>query len=246
MAEELERRIAELSAQLEEAQRELNAFSYSVSHDLRAPLRAIEGFSAILAERLGDRLDAEEAGYLQRIRRAVDRMGALIEGTLQLSRLSSQAMTRTRVDLSRVAREVVDELQRESPQRQVECVIPESLVADGDAPLLRTAMQHLVGNAWKFSSKKPAARIEVGRQPDGEGAAFFVRDNGAGFDMAFADRLFDAFHRMHGEQEFPGTGIGLATVKRIVARHGGRVWAESRPGDGATFYFTVGRPGSES
>jgi PAS domain S-box-containing protein len=236
----LERRVAERTAQLENANRELNAFSYSVSHDLRAPLRAIEGFSALLSERLGSRLDPEELGFLQRIRRAVERMASLIDGMLQLARLSTQPLERMPLDLSAIAREVSEELQREAPERRVEWRIQPGLVAHGDPALLRAVMQNLIGNAWKFTARVAEPVIEIGSRRVDAGRAVFVRDNGAGFDMAFSDRLFDAFHRMHGEQEFPGTGIGLATVKRIVSRHGGRIWAEAAPGAGATFCFTLG------
>lgn len=238
--ETLERRVAERTTQLERANRELDAFSYSVSHDLRAPLRAIEGFSALLAERLASRLDAEEQRFLDRIRRGVERMSALIEGMLQLARLSTQPLSRVRVDLSAIAREVADEVQRESPQRRVAWSIADGITVVGDAALLRAAIQNLLGNAWKFTGRVAQARIEMGTEPADGGEAIYVRDNGAGFDMAFSDRLFDAFHRMHGERDFPGTGIGLATVKRIVSRHGGRVWADARPGAGATFHFTLG------
>ena len=244
----LERRVAERTAQLEAANRELNAFSYSVSHDLRAPLRAIEGFSALLAERIGSRLDAEELGFLQRIRRGVARMSALIEGMLQLARLSTQSLHRTPVDLSAMAREIADELQAESPGRKVEWRIAPYLAADADAPLLRAALQNLLGNAWKFTGRVERPIIEMGSTTSDGEAIFWVRDNGAGFDMAYSDRLFDTFHRMHGEQEFPGTGIGLATVKRIISRHGGRIRAEAAPEAGATFYFSLGHgePGSNA
>jgi PAS domain S-box-containing protein len=241
----LERRVADRTAQLESANRELNAFSYSVSHDLRAPLRAIEGFSALLLERIGGRLEGEELGFLQRIRRGVERMSSLIEGMLQLARLSTQPLARSRVDLSACAREVADELQRDAPPRNVQWHIQPGLAVQGDPPLLRAVMENLVGNSFKFTSRVENAVIEVGSLMQQGETVLFVRDNGAGFDMAFSDRLFDAFHRMHGEQEFPGTGIGLATVKRIISRHGGRIWAEAQPGVGATFYFTIGRQDPE-
>jgi PAS domain S-box-containing protein len=236
----LEKRVTERTVQLENANRELNAFSYSVSHDLRAPLRAIEGFSALLAERISPRLSSEELGFLQRIRRAVERMSGLIDGMLQLARLSTQPLEREDLDLSAIAREVADELHAEAPSRDCDWQIQPGLHVNADPALLRAVMQNLIGNAWKFTGRVDRCRIELGSRDLGSERAIFVRDNGAGFDMAFAERLFDAFHRMHNEQEFPGTGIGLATVKRIVARHGGRIWAESSPGAGATFWFTLG------
>ena len=235
----LERRIAELTAELEDARRELQALCYSVSHDLRAPLRAIGGFSALLGERIGARLDPEEADFLQRIRRAADRMSALIDGMLQLARLSTQPLARGRVDLGALARAAADELQRESPGRSAQWSIASGLWAEADAALMRTAMRSLVDNAWKFTSRVSSPRIDVGVERINGEAVFHVRDNGAGFDMSFSDRLFDTFHRMHAEHEFPGTGIGLATVKRIIARHGGKIWAQARPGQGAVFYFTL-------
>jgi len=235
----LEQRIAELTAELEDAHRELQALCYSVSHDLRAPLRAIDGFSALLDERIGARLDAEDADFLQRIRRAADRMSALIDGMLQLARLSTQTLARSNVDLGALAREAADELQRAAPERSAQWSIASGLWVEADAALMRTVMQSLLDNAWKFTGRVPSPRIDVGVERINGEPVFHVRDNGVGFDMSFSDRLFDTFHRMHAEHEFPGTGIGLATVKRIIARHGGKIWVQARPGQGAVFYFTL-------
>ncbi|MBC5763358.1 ATP-binding protein [Ramlibacter albus] len=222
---------------LRDTNQELEAFSYSVSHDLRAPLGAIGGFSAALADRLGDVADEKSRHYLARIRASVDRMEQLIEGLLGLSRLTRVALDIVDVDLSALAREVVEGLQDQAPARQVDVVIEEGLVAHCDLRLMRVLLGNLLGNAWKFTSRNETSRIELGRD-DAQGA-FFVRDNGVGFDMAHAGKLFSAFQRLHIEAEFPGTGIGLATVRRIVARHGGRVWAESQPGNGTTVWFTL-------
>jgi len=254
------------AAQLEAANQELEAFAYSVSHDLRAPLRAMDGFSATLLSQYQDQLDEQGRHYLDRVRAASQRMGDLINDLLDLSRVTRAALTRQPVDLSALAREIAAELQAQDPQRQVEIVIAEGLAAEGDAHLLRIALENMLGNAWKFTGKREQARIEAGCLPhpvppphpsaspldslggrlragagEGrEGGIFFVRDNGAGFDMAYAGKLFAPFQRLHGVHEFPGTGIGLATVQRIVARHGGRVWAEAEVDQGATFYFTLG------
>lgn len=216
---------------------ELEAFSYSVSHDLRAPLGAIGGFSQALAERLQGHGDEKAQHYLTRIGASVRKMEQLIEALLGLSRVAREPLQKADVDVTALAREAVEALQQRDPGRHVDVDVAPGLVARGDSRLLRVLIDNLVGNAWKFSARNEAARIAVGRTPDG---AFFVRDNGVGFDMAYAGKLFSAFQRLHTEQEFPGTGIGLATVRRIVARHGGRVWAESEPGAGTTFFFTLG------
>jgi PAS domain S-box-containing protein len=247
---ELEQRVRERTAQLEAANQELEAFAYSVSHDLRAPLRAMDGFSAALLSRYPDQLDEQGQHYLDRIRAASQRMGDLIGDLLNLSRVTRHEMTRQPVDLNAMAREIAAELQAQDPQRQVELVIAEKMAAEGDPHLLRIALQNLLDNAWKFTGKREQARIEVGCLPhlippplarEGrERAVYFVRDNGVGFDMAYADKLFAPFQRLHGMHEFPGTGIGLATVQRIVARYGGRVWTEAAVDQGATFYFTLG------
>jgi light-regulated signal transduction histidine kinase (bacteriophytochrome) len=233
--EDLERRIRELAA----VNRELETFSYSVSHDLRAPLRGIDGFSQALLEEYGDRLDATGHDYLRRVRSAAQRMAELIDDLLDLSRVTRREMRREFVNLSALARAVVDQLQRSEPGRRVEVAVVPGLVATGDPHLVRVLLENLLGNAWKFTSREAHARIEFGARDDGPAPVYFVRDNGVGFDMAYAGKLFGAFQRLHGMAEFPGTGIGLATVQRIVHRHGGRVWVEAEPGKGAVFFFTL-------
>lgn len=226
--------------QLVAANQELEAFTYSVAHDLRAPLRSIDGFSQALLEDYGDKFDAQGQDNLRRVRAAAQRMAELIEGLLTLSRVTRTEMRREKVDLTALAQGVVEELQRSDPHRPLEVAIADGLAAQGDARLLRGVLQNLLGNAWKFTSRKPEARIEFGWSGHTPGSgAFFVRDNGDGFDMAYADKLFAPFQRLHRQSEFPGTGIGLATVQRIVLRHGGRVWAEGTVGRGAAFYFTL-------
>ena len=235
----LEARVALRTRELMRANQELESFAYSVSHDLRAPLRAIDGFSRILSERYGERLDDAGRGYLGRVRRAAARMGELIDSMLQLSRLTRSPLKVEAVDLSQVAQESVEELQGGDPSRQVEVVIEPGLVVDGDATLLRGLMSNLLGNAWKFTQQRDGARIEFGRASSGE---FYVRDNGAGFAQEYVDKLFRPFQRLHNEEHFAGHGIGLATVHRIVERHGGTIRAEGRVGEGATFYFTLPGP----
>ena len=236
----LEDRVRERTAELQSANKELESFAYSISHDLRAPLRGIDGFSHLLAEEYGEQLDAQGKGYLERVRAAAQRMGALIDDILELSRITRHSMRRTHVDLSLLARELLDELAQGASTRPVEISIAEACSAFGDPQLLRVMLQNLLENAWKYSGKEAAPRIEFGRETlDGE-EVYFVRDNGVGFDMKYADRLFTPFQRLHKPEEFEGTGIGLATVARIVHRHGGRVWAESAPGNGATLRFTLG------
>jgi signal transduction histidine kinase len=227
------------TAQLEVANRELEAFSYSVSHDLRAPLRAIDGFSQALLDDYRDRLAGQGQDYLQRVQAATRRMAQLIDDLLRISRVTRAEMHREVVDLGALARHVANALQRAHPGRQVEFVIADGLSVEGDGPLLHLVLDNLLGNAWKFSSNQPQARIELGVMAQNGERVYFVRDDGAGFDMAYADKLFGAFQRLHTLAEFPGTGIGLATVQRIIHRHGGRVWAEGAVGRGATFYFTL-------
>jgi PAS domain S-box-containing protein len=242
----LERRVRERTDALEAANAELEAFSYSVSHDLRAPLRALDGFSLALAEDYGDRLDGQAEDYLARIRAASQRMAQLIDDLLMLSRVTRRDMTPREVDLSELARTIGDELSADDPDRRVTMTVAEDMVVTGDAQLLGVALRNLLGNAWKFTSRTQGAEVEVGMDlHDGE-RAYFVRDNGAGFDAKYGDKLFAPFQRLHGEDEFPGTGIGLATVQRIVRRHGGRVWAEGATGKGATVWFTLGPPGEGS
>jgi PAS domain S-box-containing protein len=240
MNAELERRVIERTAQLEATNLELESFSYSVSHDLRAPLRGIDGFSQALLEDYPELLDAQGQEYLHRIRSATQRMAELIDSLLALSRLTRMELRRDTVDLSQMARAIAADLQQQEPDRQVEWSLADDLIANGDARLLRVALENLLGNAWKFTAHTPAARIAFGKSTQDEGTeAFFVADNGAGFDMAYADKLFGAFQRLHRTNEFPGTGIGLATVQRIIQRHGGRVWAQGRVNEGATISFTL-------
>jgi PAS domain S-box-containing protein len=236
----LEGRVQERTAELEAALAELESFSYSVAHDLRAPLRSLDGFSRILIDDYGERLDETGRGHLLRISAASRRLDRLIENLLKLSRISQSRMERIPVNLSGVAREVAIALQAAQPGRAAEFVIERGLRAVGDPVLLRALLENLLGNAWKYSSRKARAHIEFGLQrfPEG-GAAFFVRDNGDGFDMAEAGKLFAPFQRLHAADEFAGTGVGLASVARTVARHGGRVWAEAAKGVGATFFFTL-------
>jgi PAS domain S-box-containing protein len=237
LAEEQARRHA---IDLALANRELESFSYSVSHDLRAPLRAIDGFARILQDTAASKLDARDMRYLGRIRTSSQQMGQLIDDLLNLAHISRSHLRRERVDLSAMAEEVADEMQARQPQRAVEFAIAPGLFAHGDVSLLRTVMHNLIENAWKFTSKHPRARIEVGSRFERGGYVYYVRDDGAGFDMAYAAKLFGAFQRLHDADEFDGTGIGLATVQRIVHHHGGRVWAEGEVERGATFYFTLG------
>ncbi len=221
---------------------ELEAFSYSVSHDLRSPLNTVDGFSRLLAKELGSAQSTRVTHYLSRIQAGVTQMGQLIEGLLSLAHVARQALNLAPVDLSLIAREVLDSLRANSPARQADVSVAPGLRVQGDTRLLRSVMENLLGNAWKFSERRERAVIEVGWSAEQQ--AFFVRDNGAGFDMAYADKLFGTFQRLHGVSEFAGTGIGLATVARVIARHGGRIWAEAAPDQGATFFFTL--PGSAS
>lgn len=240
MNAELERKVIERTAELTAVNKELEAFSYSVSHDLRAPLRAIDGFSQAVIEDCADRLDEQARDYLNRVRAATQRMGSLIDDMLALARVARVEMRRDVVDLSALAADVLAELQKSEPARRMDCRIEPGLVASGDIHLLRLALVNLLGNAWKYTARQPRPRIEFGALRNSQGAAdFFVRDNGAGFDMAYAGKLFGAFQRLHLQSEFPGTGVGLATVQRIVHRHGGQVRGEGVPGQGATFYFSL-------
>jgi len=234
-----EQALQQRAAQLEAANKELEAFSYSVSHDLRAPLRGIDGWSLALMEDYGSQLDGQAKTYLERVRSEAQRMGQLIDDLLQLSRLTSTEMNPRKVNLSALAGTIAVRLQKAEPERKVEFVIQPRLSANGDARLLEIALTNLLDNAFKFTGKTPRARIQFG-QTEVEGRrAFFVGDNGAGFDMALAKKLFGAFQRMHKTSDFPGTGVGLTTVQRIVHRHGGRIWAEAAVDQGATFYFTI-------
>ena len=230
-------------AEVEHANQELEAFSYSVSHDLRAPLRAIDGFSQAFMQDYGGTLNDQGRGYLERVRSGTLRMAHLIEDLLGLSRITRAPLRRQSVNVTAMGRKILGELSERDPQRRVQAIVAEDLVATADARLLAVVLENLLGNAWKFTAKQPVARVEVGRDErdgGGGGGAFFVRDNGAGFDLKDAAKLFTPFQRLHAETEFAGTGIGLATVQRIVARHGGRIWAEASSGHGAAFFFTLG------
>jgi light-regulated signal transduction histidine kinase (bacteriophytochrome) len=240
------RALAERTRELDNAMRELDSFAYSVSLDLRAPLRIVDGFATIVLEDYGDRgkpLDDVGRDHLRRIVAAGQRMNTMIDTLLGLSRMTSRELQRERVDLSQIARELGDDLRAQDAARAVDFVVAPDLRVDGDPTLLRLVLQNLIGNAYKFTAKNRAARVEVGARPDGTSTAYFVKDNGAGFDMRYAAKMFGLFQRMHSVNEFPGTGVGLATVQKIVRRHGGRVWAEAIPapndGHGATFYFTL-------
>lgn len=237
--DELETRVRERTAQLVETNRELEAFAYSVSHDLRAPLRAIDGFSQALVEDAGPGADAGTLRHIERIRAATQRMGCLIDDLLSLSRISRVELVRADVDLSALARQVAKDLQQREPERIVEWQIWDDIGAQGDPRLLRVVLENLIANSWKFTSRCAQARIEFGALHEAHRVVYFVRDNGAGFDMAYAEKLFGAFQRLHSAAEYSGTGIGLATVQRVIHRHRGRIWARAQPGKGAVFFFTL-------
>jgi PAS domain S-box-containing protein len=236
---ELERRVAERTAELTVVNRELESFSSSVSHDLRAPLRGIDGWTQAALEDCGPQLDEQGRTYLKRVRSETQRMGELIDGLLELSRVTRAPMKRETVDLTAMAQELEASLRAGQPERAVDFVVAPAMVAMGDAVLLRAALQNLLHNAWKFTGKRPRARIEVGCASEPGRTVYHVRDDGAGFDMRYAGKLFAPFQRLHSPEEFPGTGIGLATVQRIIHRHGGKVWAKAEVDQGATFYFTL-------
>jgi signal transduction histidine kinase len=244
LAERASKDLEDANRELEGTNRELEAFSYSVSHDLRAPLRAIDGFSQILQEDYEHALDDEGMDYLGRVRAASGHMATLIDDLLDLSRVGRRPLRREHVDLTRLATGIVEELRASQPGREVEFLATENIMAWGDESLLKVALENLLGNAWKFTAREDEARVEFGADrnpgPGSPSPLYYVRDNGAGFDQTYADKLFGAFQRLHGQDEFEGTGIGLATVARIVHRHGGLVWAEGTVGEGATFYFTLG------
>ena len=234
----LEQRVQHRTAELESINRELEAFSYSVSHDLRAPLRTIDGFSLALEEDYAEAVGDTGRDYIHRVRTGVQRMGGLIDALLQLSRITRAEITRETFDISELAASVAAALRQENSTRDIAFHIEPGLIAEGDPKLLQVALENLLGNAVKFSAKKPAAAIDFGW--DAEKDAWFVRDNGAGFDMHYADKLFNAFNRLHGDKDFKGSGIGLATVARVIHRHHGKIWADSVIDHGATFWFTLG------
>jgi two-component system, sensor histidine kinase and response regulator len=234
---QLERLVQERTTALTAINRELEAFSYSVSHDLRAPLLAFNGLNQSLLEDYADSLDPRARDYLQRMRLASERMASVFDGLQTLFRLTSGEIHREKCDISAMAADVVEEIRAANPERKVDVVVAGGMIASADPRLARILLANLVGNAWKFTAREPAARVEVGSEMVDGDTRMFVRDNGVGFDMIYAHKLFGAFQRLHSQSEFPGVGIGLATVRRIVNRHGGRAWAEGAVGEGATFYF---------
>lgn len=235
----LEERVAQRTRELEVSNQELQAFSYSVSHDLRAPLRTIDGFSLALEEDFAEILNEEGRDYIRRVRSGVQRMGTLIDALLQLSRVTRSEVQRETVNLSQLASLIFEELKANDPERSVTFTAEDNVIAEADPRLMRVAFENLLGNALKFTSKTPGAKIRFGATSRGEQTVYSIRDNGAGFDMQYVDRLFTAFQRLHGDRDFKGSGIGLATVSRIVRRHNGEVWAEGETGKGATFSFTL-------
>jgi signal transduction histidine kinase len=235
----LERRVHERTLMLEGANRELEAFAYSVAHDLRAPLRAIDGLSLIILEDYAPKLDSTGKTSLERIRENAHRMNQLINGLLELSRMSRAQMHPSQIDLTQIAKHVISELRQREPNREADIVIAEGLSAQGDPSLMGAVLENLLNNAWKFSARQPRTHIEFGRKFERAEPVFFIRDNGIGFDMNYADKLFGPFQRLHTNHDFAGHGIGLATVQRVIHRHGGRIWAESKVDHGATFFFTL-------
>jgi len=229
-----------LNEQLETANKELESFSYTVSHDLRSPLTCINGYCQLLKDLCGESLDEQSKEFVQEIQEATDRMGQLITTLLNFSQLTRKEINRETVNLGKLAQTIALDLRLREPRRKVTLKIAEGGVVDGDAKLLRVVLDNLIGNAWKYSGKRAEAVIEFGILDEGREKVYFVRDNGVGFDMAYADKLFAAFERLHDSEEFEGIGIGLVTVQRIIQRHGGRIWAEGEVGKGATFYFTLG------
>jgi PAS domain S-box-containing protein len=227
------------AAQLEAANKELEAFSYSVSHDLRAPLRSIDGFSHVVLEDYGEQLPADARGYLERVRAAAQRMAVLIDDLLNLSRVTRTALQPKFINLSKMAEEILQNLQENQPERQVTVSLTPDLMVEADPHLMHIVLENLLNNAWKFTSKKEQPVIEFGQKNHVRERTFYVRDNGVGFDMAYADKLFGVFQRLHSVSEYPGTGVGLATVHRIISIHGGRIWADSAEGKGTTFFFTL-------
>lgn len=239
MNEELEQKVLQRTAQLEESNKELESFSYSVSHDLRAPLRGIEGFSQALLEEYSDHFDEKALNYFNRVITNVQLMGQLIDGLLKLSKLTRTSVNPVKVELSELAGSIISELREKDPDRKVEISITPAMVVQADSLLIKVALQNLLENAWKFTSKKTEARIAFGVNTTAGEKVYYIRDNGAGFNMAYAAKLFTPFQRLHNESEFSGTGIGLATVQRIIRRHNGNLWAEAEVDKGAVFYFTL-------
>ncbi|MGM0651296.1 MAG: PAS domain-containing sensor histidine kinase, partial [Bacillota bacterium] len=237
--DELEERVRERTVQLEAANRELDAFTHSASHDLRSPLNRISGFSNALLEDCSDQLDPQSRDYLQRINSSCEHMKLLIDDLLKLSRVSQMQVSREPVELSVLANIYLKELMDSEPNRQAEIVNTPGLVVEGDTALLRIALENLLGNAWKYTGGKEKARIEFGSMVQDEKEVYYIRDNGTGFDMKHAEKIFTAFQRLHDSKKYPGTGIGLSIVSRIISRHGGEIWAEGEPGKGACFFFTL-------
>jgi light-regulated signal transduction histidine kinase (bacteriophytochrome) len=239
MNAELERRVAQRTEQLEATNRELESFAYAVSHDLRAPLRSMSGFSQLLQETPSDALDEKSRHYLQRINDASRRMSALIEDLLSLSRISRSELTPRPIDFSQLVTEVAATIRERYPTHPVDLQVQPGMTVHGDPRLLKIAMENLLDNAWKYTGHTTQPKVSVGREDNDEGRPYFVRDNGVGFDMAYAGKLFGPFQRLHSDAQYPGTGIGLVTVQRILARHGGRIWVDADLNRGATFYFTI-------
>ncbi|HEY8539858.1 MAG TPA: ATP-binding protein [Steroidobacteraceae bacterium] len=244
MNADLELRVAERTAQLEVTNRELESFAYAVSHDLRAPLRSMSGFSQLLLENPSEALDEKSRHYLQRINEASRRMSALIEDLLGLSRISRSELAPRTIDFTRLIEEAAATVRERYPNHSVELHIEPDMKVHGDPRLLKIAMENLLDNAWKYTTHTQDAQVSVGSQLEATRRTFYVRDNGVGFDMAYASKLFVPFQRLHSDAQYPGTGIGLVTVQRILARHGGRIWAHAEPQRGATFYFTLADPHS--
>jgi light-regulated signal transduction histidine kinase (bacteriophytochrome) len=240
MNAELERRVAQRTEQLEAMNRELESFAYAVSHDLRAPLRSMSGFSQLLQDNPSDALDEKSRHYLKRINDASRRMSALIEDLLSLSRISRSELSPRTVDLSQLVNDVATTIRERYPQHQVDLHVETGMLVQADPRLLRIAIENLLDNAWKYTRYAEQPQVRVGSQTSDDGQTYYVRDNGIGFDMAYSSKLFGPFQRLHADPDYPGTGIGLVTVQRILARHGGRIWVHAEPNRGATFYFTFG------
>jgi light-regulated signal transduction histidine kinase (bacteriophytochrome) len=239
--QELEQRVQERTSELEAANRELEAFAYSVAHNLRSPLRAIDGYSQVLIEDYANRFDEEGEEYLRRSRRASQNMADLIDDLLELSKVTRERMQYQLVNLSAIAQEQLTQLQSTNPERKLELHIEPDIIVNGDEELLRMALLNLFDNAWKFTHSKDIAKIEFGKKKSQGKTIYYIQDNGCGFDMAYIDKLFSPFQLLHSPQEFNGNGIGLATTERIIRRHGGHIWAEAEVDRGATFYFTLGK-----